>query len=123
MRGVTETVERNVLQPIFQLTRLMRGVTCINSEVSYKWRISTHTPHARRDTTTFMLFEPQAEFQLTRLMRGVTGKDTVDKIINAISTHTPHARRDYIHIFFTAKLNQFQLTRLMRGVTMHYAIL
>ena len=34
---------------IFQLTRLMRGVTISMAEGEIKEVISTHTPHARRD--------------------------------------------------------------------------
>ena len=105
------------LKLIFQLTRLMRGVTF------YVWKdekgkeISTHTPHARRDLTSYTAYTPFMLFQLTRLMRGVTqallGKQsdlyqfqltrlmrgvTISnslKLFNThISTHTPHARRD-----------------------------
>ena len=35
-------------------------------------RISTHTPHARRDTSWAILERLLTPFQLTRLMRGVT---------------------------------------------------
>ena len=34
---------------IFQLTRLMRGVTFLLQHIPVGMRISTHTPHARRD--------------------------------------------------------------------------
>ena len=103
MRGVT-VCRRVVGKAIeFQLTRLMRGVTRASSCFRLPFIISTHTPHARRDTTTQTVRQYRAEFQLTRLMRGVT-RDliaTIDYV--AISTHTPHARRDIIrdHSFST----------------------
>ena len=34
--------------------------------------ISTHTPHARRDSAERLVTPPHLEFLLTRLMRGVT---------------------------------------------------
>ena len=51
MRGVTLKINAIMyISEAFQLTRLMRGVT---SSISYvkpvSIRISTHTPHARRD--------------------------------------------------------------------------
>ena len=55
----------------FLLTRLMRGVTTSSITVSGSVKISTHTPHARRDDLD--------EFSAQAL---------------PISTHTPHARRD-----------------------------
>ena len=80
---------------IFQLTRLMRGVTISMAEGEIKEVISTHTPHARRDgymnsnRFRYKHFNSHASceawlspvrcvtvctiFQLTRLMRGVTG--------------------------------------------------
>ena len=57
--------------PIFQLTRLMRGVTA---------RSTVRQRHS--------------VFQLTRLMRGVTYNLKIIVKIFVISTHTPHARRD-----------------------------
>ena len=56
----------------FLLTRLMRGVTGSYDFGYDRCRISTHTPHARRDLRNLFL-----RF----------GGDP-------ISTHTPHARRD-----------------------------
>ena len=72
MRGVTlrGNGKRNG-HTLFQLTRLMRGVTTVNHAHGKKRGISTHTPHARRD-----VFQGEA----LRCLR--------------ISTHTPHARRD-----------------------------
>ena len=78
----------------FQLTRLMRGVTGKKFNCSPSDKISTHTPHARRD---------EAQYQMT-----------TDYVI---STHTPHARRDKRVRFSLVASIPFQLTRLMRGVT------
>ena len=66
-----QTVYLTAYRKVFQLTRLMRGVTVHLLDVPYRILISTHTPHARRDR---------------RVRRGVSAE--------AISTHTPHARRD-----------------------------
>ena len=57
-------------------------------------KISTHTPHARRDAVNQIL-----------------------GIIERISTHTPHARRDGLTAEWQTVSQAFQLTRLMRGVT------
>ena len=58
-------------------------------------KISTHTPHARRDASPL-------PFRIAVLH---------------ISTHTPHARRDLCHHIDNFEVAGFQLTRLMRGVT------
>ena len=57
--------------------------------------ISTHTPHARRDSNGFSARQQRFGFQLTRLMRGVT----------------------FLNQFKNNLCFIFQLTRLMRGVT------
>ena len=62
-----------------------------------KLRISTHTPHARRDNSSVYHIPVQYRFLLTRLMRGVTLVICVLTSMLIISTHTPHARRDEIH--------------------------
>ena len=49
MRGVTKPPEAIVDDIEFQLTRLMRGVTIPMNDGPDTERISTHTPHARRD--------------------------------------------------------------------------
>ena len=49
MRGVTYYQFSLLLQQQFQLTRLMRGVTVIDEGTQQLLKISTHTPHARRD--------------------------------------------------------------------------
>ena len=94
MRGVTSGCSRLCALRTFQLTRLMRGVT-LALMISFTSKlISTHTPHARRDTCDLVLV------------------DTAD-----ISTHTPHARRDSLRTRPLPRHSSFQLTRLMRGVT------
>ncbi len=73
MRGVTVSVITTRVYGLFQLTRLMRGVTVsVDGKYDVVY-ISTHTPHARRDVVT-----------------------TRDNSKMYISTHTPHARRDLI---------------------------
>ena len=102
----------------FQLTRLMRGVTQIRAHSQRPQKISTHTPHARRDWYILTYVNDQNQFQLTRLMRGVTYRSV---------TTNPTAKFQLTRLMrgVTAKtmvLPQpvgFQLTRLMRGVTPH----
>ena len=72
MRGVTQLAFFQFGVIKFQLTRLMRGVTCLTAPYWLKL----------------------LEFQLTRLMRGVTQVKYHTKYHTKISTHTPHARRD-----------------------------
>ena len=51
MRGVTARYPKEVIHVLFQLTRLMRGVTPPEMKLLYQSiKISTHTPHARRDS-------------------------------------------------------------------------
>ena len=59
--------------------------------------ISTHTPHARRDSAERLVTPPHLEFLLTRLMRGVTAVEMGLSASLVISTHTPHARRDTLY--------------------------
>ena len=75
MRGVTLVVGGSGSGKTFQLTRLMRGVTIEDIAEVVGIKISTHTPHARRDEKADVDF-PDVE----------------------ISTHTPHARRDLLKI-------------------------
>ena len=75
----------------------MRGVTSLFLMYFRKVSISTHTPHARRDTPAAGIAKGNLKFQLTRLMRGVT-------ILLLLLLSSP----------------LFQLTRLMRGVTNCY---
>ena len=72
MRGVTISNHFFFHLSLFQLTRLMRGVTLSFPLCPLVLLISTHTPHARRDVLPYFLF---VEYE--------------------ISTHTPHARRDF----------------------------
>ena len=96
MRGVTcRSGFEHLCRVQFQLTRLMRGVTFAVAVAFYSYGISTHTPHARRDSFTAAIYRLLMRFQLTRLMRGVTPQNND----NCTSSST------------------FQLTRLMRGVT------
>ena len=74
----------------------MRGVTQVLLADLHQWQISTHTPHAGRDSEPVTTYAKLAIFQLTRPMRGVTWT-----VISA----TAGAK--------------FQLTRPMRGVTDH----
>ena len=121
MRGVTESRRFVPPRPQFQLTRLMRGVT-----------------HTTKNTVKKLVF------QLTRLMRGVTKTSVFICRKVQISTHTPHARRDnektaqiessinfnshasceaWRKLEFLQRMRQqFQLTRLMRGVTRGFLI-
>ena len=50
MRGVTLIQLLPLVRLAFQLTRLMRGVTHTIADYINSGEISTHTPHARRDT-------------------------------------------------------------------------
>ena len=94
MRGVTWYLIPEVQKIVFLLTRLMRGVTFAYRRIVGKLKISTHTPHARRDA------------------------DMLEKVLSAvISTHTPHARRDPVPEKLVKSVTAFLLTRLMRGVT------
>ena len=72
----------------------MRGVTFGVRVCDAVPCISTHTPHARRDTSSI----------------------TVSGSVK-ISTHTPHARRDSLTRINIPDGVTFLLTRLMRGVT------
>ena len=116
MRGVTLYSWVLSVHLEFLLTRLMRGVTKEVSAITHAHDISTHTPHARRDTLAQIILE-SGGFLLTRLMRGVTFSAPVCLPENKISTHTPHARRDTPATVVSSIGMLFLLTRLMRGVT------
>ena len=83
----------------------MRGVTFQKRIQLARLAISTHTPHARRDTKSLPSCWDCKGFQLTRLMRGVTLIRLVRLLLRTISTHTPHARRDVgeLYYFFHSK--------------------
>ena len=74
----------------------MRGVTLLMYAHKNFVKISTHTPHARRDSTERVKLCGLTLFQLTRLMRGVTETTVLYLLSVLISTHTPHARRDRV---------------------------
>ena len=95
MRGVTQFHAITIINKIFLLTRLMRGVTTFSLSNLGTSLISTHTPHARRDDYYRNKFAEDRKFLLTRLMRGVTKHLRCLRLSTLISTHTPHARRDY----------------------------
>ena len=76
MRGVTSQLRLRFTVTEFQLTRLMRGVTGPPRYTCNGIHISTHTPHARRDSIITSRECARSEFQLTRLMRGVTARLT-----------------------------------------------
>ena len=56
MRGVTLHRFRYRMYRKFLLTRLMRGVTKGRDTIQDEDFISTHTPHARRDNGSELLF-------------------------------------------------------------------
>ena len=93
MRGVTcgTSSERMSLQ--FQLTRPMRGVTYYLHPLFILVVISTHTPHAGRDLSTFSNIRG---FDISTHTPHA-GRDIFSHISRSreiISTHTPHAGRD-----------------------------
>ena len=117
----------------------MRGATDAGNSLTATEIISTHTPHAGRDTITFnnkpnytiSTHTPHAGrddwqhveiltfwiFQLTRPMRGATKRRRNHGRRDRISTHTPHAGRDYVGGVNYELFTTFQLTRPMRGAT------
>ena len=71
LRGATIASAHTAMLHGFQLTRLLRGATLLLNTSTSRWRISTHTPLARRDR-----------------------RRQPDDHMDVISTHTPLARRD-----------------------------
>ena len=89
---------------IFQLTRLMRGVTYNKyfpkgDSINFNSHASCEAWLAIPSSSPF-----SGLFQLTRLMRGVTSRTTSWKTPYPISTHTPHARRDVVYSVFCYSL-------------------
>ena len=82
---------------LFLLTRLMRGVTTVSEHKKIHKKISTHTPHARRDAASKSFTSLWCDFYSHASCEAWL--NTLIKFIcsTCISTHTPHARRD---IFF-----------------------
>ena len=62
MRGVTRTITDFVPCAAFLLTRLMRGVTAADAISVMYQEISTHTPHARRDSRRTAKTQPHLHF-------------------------------------------------------------
>ena len=117
MRGATLSIFSFSPDIKFLLTRPMRGATIKNRLFAKISKISTHTPHAGRDTDRnchicallrFLLTRPMRgatkvkiihhrsnKFLLTRPMRGATKPFIYFCGFTIISTHTPHAGRDH----------------------------
>ena len=141
MRGVTSFLTSSLKKLLFQLTRLVRGVTrvtvCASSaacsfqltrlvrgvtipkpySLQREYKISTHTPRERRDIFRKLPAGWGTAFQLTRLVRGVTSISANTSFFIRISTHTPRERRDAFRNSTAIPEHEFQLTRLVRGVT------
>ena len=119
MRGVTAECGATFSRNLFQLTRLMRGVTLSHVRDRYTCNgISTHTPHARRDKAIQIIRIHQRKFQLTRLMRGVTR--LFSNALSSVLFQLTRLMRGVTKIaLVTFERTQFQLTRLMRGVTIY----
>ena len=62
MRGGTPDGHPFNIMPLFQLTRLMRGVTRLTFDAQIINNISTHTPHARRDGDYVEFFDFYVNF-------------------------------------------------------------
>ena len=94
----------------------MRGVTGRHGETESTNLISTHTPHAGRDT------EAMENCVMLNISTHTphAGRDTTARILrisSRISTHTPHAGRDVTAFEIYSLCFKFLLTRPMRGVT------
>ena len=129
---------------IFLLTRPMRGATCVFNFFENFAAISTHTPHAgrdsRRDNCTgsrndFYSHAPCGARPPRPLVRhwvvyfyshapcGARRNRWGHRCtLTCISTHTPHAGRDDRQVLHVLKKIQFLLTRPMRGATCDQAI-
>ena len=100
MRGVTRSSNCSSNSKSFQLTRLMRGVTSCNGIGYLPYTISTHTPHARRDSV-YADFAPPSLSISTHTPHARRDLRVLDHIrFQVISTHTPHARRDRVLLHF-----------------------
>ena len=119
MRGVTPYSACIASITLFQLTRLMRGVTGFVKPFFLFSSISTHTPHARRDSTGKIYLKLLVISTHTPHARRDSSFYLTQDSGNEISTHTPHARRDKGRCEKMNDCIEFQLTRLMRGVTTH----
>ena len=72
MRDVTAMCAENIHDGVFLLTRPMRDVTGITGNGVSGNRVSTHTPHAGRDSVSPNISLVSSGFLLTRPMRDVT---------------------------------------------------
>ena len=95
----------------------MRGATRKVIRIRRKGNISTHTPHAERDSGSVYSFTSALPFLLTRPMRGATiGSGSV---INGVFNFYSHASCEARLLLLSAHpdTKQFLLTRLLRGAT------
>ena len=119
LRGATSCKANMDIRLMFLLTRLLRGATYIDLRTYLHFYVSTHTPLARRDSTSTSVTNI-LRFLLTRLLRGAT--HGIERLLanNMVSTHTPLARRDTTISFAQNSTALFLLTRLLRGATAEY---
>ena len=102
---------------IFQLTRLVRGVTKMWRWIAKWTRISTHTPRERRDSSRRYLWSVGLISTHTPRERRDFAIFCLPPYSPYISTHTPRERRDAELKLLSLNKLAFQLTRLVRGVT------
>ena len=108
--------------PQFLLTRPMRGATRKVIRIRRKGNISTHTPHAERDSGSVYSFTSALPFLLTRPMRGATSFFMQYlAVYSHFYSHAPCGARQILFIFFPF-YEKFLLTRPMRGATFPCAI-
>ena len=72
MRDVTFLQKLRTGRLMFLLTRPMRDVTFSADGARETRNVSTHTPHAGRDSVALSVLSPISSFLLTRPMRDVT---------------------------------------------------
>ena len=72
MRGVTYSTSQRKCPTLFQLTRLMRGVTSCARRLRHRIHQFQLTRLMRGVTALQLFTVAPFKFQLTRLMRGVT---------------------------------------------------
>ena len=93
MRGATRAGGCPENPEGFQLTRPMRGATGVTPQTIRDRIISTHTPHAGRDSGAY-------SYRMSQQISTHTphaGRDATERLwanYEKISTHTPHAGRD-----------------------------
>ena len=125
-------------ESLFQLTRLMRGVTKSFKHKNTPLHISTHTPHARRDVFIDDIWilnqnfnsHASCEAWLPSPSMSGNGNDfnshasceawhVADKVCRICKDFNSHASCEAWRIVCASNRSsiKFQLTRLMRGVT------